>query len=132
VDEFRPERFMKGDNLDPSVPVPAEAFGFGRRICAGRASAETSLWITIASMLSVFELEGPEGFTEKDYGNFITGLVVYAHSITVKTEKSFADKRCLLPGPLQHVNVRSLQEASEQRRLLRAVAQMIPDVTVST
>jgi hypothetical protein len=92
VDEFRPERFMKGDDLDPSVPIPAEAFGFGRRICAGRASAEASLWITIASMLSVFKLEGPEGFTEKDYGNFITGLIVYAHSIMVETVESLADK----------------------------------------
>jgi cytochrome P450 len=73
--DFRPERFMKGKELDESIPIPEAAFGFGRRICAGKASAETSVWITIASLLAVFDIRGEEGLTEKDYGEFSTGVV---------------------------------------------------------
>lgn len=30
--KFNPERFLKDGQLDPSVPDPAAAFGFGRRV----------------------------------------------------------------------------------------------------
>jgi cytochrome P450 len=75
TDAFRPERFMKGDELDPDVPLPKAAFGIGRRICAGREFAEASLWSTIASVLAVFNFEGERGKTEEDYGDFVTGLI---------------------------------------------------------
>ncbi|KAH7320409.1 cytochrome P450 [Rhizoctonia solani] len=49
-DRFNPDRF-----LDPSVPE-APAFGFGRRICPGAFHADATLFITAASMLSVFDI----------------------------------------------------------------------------
>ncbi|GJJ09723.1 hypothetical protein Clacol_003947 [Clathrus columnatus] len=56
-DEFRPERFLPDDNgniaRDPAVQG---AFGFGRRICAGRNLAEASIWISAASLLAVFDI----------------------------------------------------------------------------
>ncbi|CAE6427667.1 unnamed protein product [Rhizoctonia solani] len=48
-DRFNPDRF-----LDPSVP-DAPAFGYGRRICPGAFHADATLFITAASMLSVFD-----------------------------------------------------------------------------
>jgi cytochrome P450 len=80
-EHFRPERFMKGDQLDPSVPPPTVAFGFGRRICPGKDAAEATIWITIASLLSTFNLTGKEGWTQQDYGEYQTdGPVRYACS----------------------------------------------------
>lgn len=63
-DAFFPERYLKrspdGTALisDPDAPDPMDvAFGFGRRICPGRFMAYESMWITIASMLAVFNIE---------------------------------------------------------------------------
>ncbi|KAJ5372095.1 hypothetical protein N7517_004101 [Penicillium concentricum] len=54
--DFRPERFL-------SDPVPLEpgdvSFGFGRRICPGRLIAETSIFLTIAHTLAVFDIKKP-------------------------------------------------------------------------
>ncbi|KAF8884004.1 cytochrome P450 [Infundibulicybe gibba] len=55
---FRPERFMKDGNINPEVRDPAHAtFGFGRRICPGRYMAYSAIWIAIASILAVFDIE---------------------------------------------------------------------------
>ncbi|KAI0352615.1 CyP450 monooxygenase [Trametes cingulata] len=59
-DVFRPERFIRDSKLDDAIRDPASfVFGFGRRICPGRYFAQTSLFITIASMLHVFEIGLP-------------------------------------------------------------------------
>lgn len=66
---FLPERFLKTSNsqsstlvLDPDVRDPMDAaFGFGRRICPGRYMAYESMWITIASVLSVFNVQKAKG-----------------------------------------------------------------------
>lgn len=50
---FRPERFL-GPNEAPSPS--AYVFGFGRRICPGRLLADSSLFLTIAQSLAVFEI----------------------------------------------------------------------------
>ncbi|KIJ50984.1 hypothetical protein M422DRAFT_159164 [Sphaerobolus stellatus SS14] len=54
---FRPERFIpdttgRTPERDPSI---TGSFGFGRRICAGRNLAEATLWLTIATLLTVFD-----------------------------------------------------------------------------
>ncbi|VDB88744.1 unnamed protein product [Peniophora sp. CBMAI 1063] len=38
------------------VPYPDTAFGFGRRICPGRALAKTSVWLTVSSVLAAFDI----------------------------------------------------------------------------
>jgi hypothetical protein len=61
---FNPDRFLKHTGpaphevaLDESVADPMDtAFGFGRRICPGRFMAYESLWISIASILAVFDI----------------------------------------------------------------------------
>lgn len=62
-DEFNPERFLKPSgpdgsefDIDPSVRDPTQiVFGFGRRICPGRFMAYDSLWVTLTSLLAVFD-----------------------------------------------------------------------------
>ncbi|KAJ7681389.1 cytochrome P450 [Mycena rosella] len=54
-DRFNPDRFFTADgelNDDNTVL----AFGFGRRICVGRHSADATIWATIASVLSAFTI----------------------------------------------------------------------------
>ncbi|CAE6444281.1 unnamed protein product [Rhizoctonia solani] len=48
---FNPDRFYQ-----TSTP-PAPGFGWGRRICPGQHIAEASLFIAVASMLAVFNIE---------------------------------------------------------------------------
>ncbi|KAI0079166.1 cytochrome P450 [Panus rudis PR-1116 ss-1] len=54
--KFKPERWLPTDGR----PVPPDpdiaAFGYGRRICPGRFIADAQLFITIASILSVFKI----------------------------------------------------------------------------
>ncbi|EIW59559.1 cytochrome P450 [Trametes versicolor FP-101664 SS1] len=58
--EFRPERFIRDGVLDPTVRDPyLVAFGYGRRICPGRHFADDALYITIASVLHVFDIGPP-------------------------------------------------------------------------
>jgi len=55
---FKPERFLKDGQLDPNVQHPGVAtFGFGRRICPGRFMALSSVWISIAMILSTLEIK---------------------------------------------------------------------------
>ncbi|KAF8645398.1 hypothetical protein AX16_007842 [Volvariella volvacea WC 439] len=54
---FNPDRFIKNGKLDPNVRDPTTiAFGFGRRICPGQKLAFDTLWLTIASMITVFNI----------------------------------------------------------------------------
>ncbi|KAI0822975.1 O-methylsterigmatocystin oxidoreductase [Trametes gibbosa] len=61
-DDFIPERFLK-ERLDGEETRDPEKyqFGFGRRICPGRHFANNALFITVASLLHVFDIEAPLG-----------------------------------------------------------------------
>ncbi|CAE6449146.1 unnamed protein product [Rhizoctonia solani] len=48
--QFNPDRF-----LNPQVPKPP-AFGFGRRSCPGVHMAESTLFITMATLLALFNI----------------------------------------------------------------------------
>jgi fumagillin biosynthesis cytochrome P450 monooxygenase len=53
-DEFEPARFLEPRN----EPEPnSEAFGYGRRVCAGRHFAEESLWLNMATTLAFFNVK---------------------------------------------------------------------------
>jgi cytochrome P450 len=56
-DAFKPERFINPDGTLREDPVLTSLFGFGRRICPGRHLAEATLFIAIASFLSVFNIK---------------------------------------------------------------------------
>lgn len=52
-EKFRPERF-----IERNLPDPADSgvFGFGRRACAGKSMALDTIWMAIASVLSVYNI----------------------------------------------------------------------------
>ncbi|KAF8161669.1 cytochrome P450 [Crassisporium funariophilum] len=55
---FNPDRFMKDGELDKSIRDPAHAcWGFGRRICPGRYMAFSTIWIAVASLLAVYDIQ---------------------------------------------------------------------------
>ncbi|KAH9952752.1 cytochrome P450 [Russula dissimulans] len=53
-DSFKPERFLDPDGTLHDDPVLATAYGFGKRICPGRHFVDITLFIVVASLLSVF------------------------------------------------------------------------------
>ncbi|KAF7977292.1 hypothetical protein HWV62_4259 [Athelia sp. TMB] len=75
---FKPERFLKDGKLDPSVRNPTvAAFGYGRRVCPGRALAEQSAWLAAACILSLFDITKAidhNGEIIEPSGRYIAGL----------------------------------------------------------
>lgn len=67
-DSFKPERFINPDGSVRDDPVLAVAFGSGKRICPGRHLVESTLFIVVASLLSVFNFrengtdKGPDAY----------------------------------------------------------------------
>src|SRR5712675_3480862 len=60
-DDFKPERFFNPDGSLRNDPVLASGFGFGRRICPGRHFVDATVFILVASLLSVFNFEKQKG-----------------------------------------------------------------------
>jgi len=56
-DVFKPERFLNSDGSLRDDPILTSAFGFGKRICPGRHFVDATLFIVVASLLSVFNIE---------------------------------------------------------------------------
>ncbi|KAF7422756.1 hypothetical protein PC9H_010914 [Pleurotus ostreatus] len=57
---FDPDRFMKDGKLNPDVLDPTSvAFGLGRRVCPGRFFSNDALYITFATLLSLFNFAPP-------------------------------------------------------------------------
>ncbi|KAI0920700.1 hypothetical protein AcV5_010374 [Taiwanofungus camphoratus] len=81
-EKFIPERFLNANGqLNPDM-TDAElvAFGFGRRICPGRYLAHASIFISVASVLSVYNIvkavDG-DGNIIEPIDEYSTGLVSY-------------------------------------------------------
>lgn len=56
-DAFNPSRYLTSEgSLDPNVPDPAETFGFGRRICAGRYFALDAIFPYVSNILAAFTM----------------------------------------------------------------------------
>jgi hypothetical protein len=75
-DVFKPERFLNADGTLVDDPILTTVFGYGKRICPGRHFADATLFIVVASLLSVFNIEkvpNPEG---RPFVYSYTGLVV--------------------------------------------------------
>ncbi|ORX94815.1 putative O-methylsterigmatocystin oxidoreductase [Clohesyomyces aquaticus] len=56
-DTFDPDRYIPQSAGGRGEPFPKGQFGFGRRICVGQHLAEASVWIVVASLLSVVRVE---------------------------------------------------------------------------
>ncbi|KAJ3538450.1 hypothetical protein NMY22_g5158 [Coprinellus aureogranulatus] len=56
-----------GVEINPEIRNPNTiAFGFGRRICPGSHIAQSTLWLTAASLLTLFDFEAP-GIEQANY-----------------------------------------------------------------
>ncbi|KAJ7773417.1 cytochrome P450 [Mycena metata] len=90
-ERFNPDRFFtegKLNNDDVGI-----AFGFGRRICPGRHAADSTLWATIASILSTFNIAKAKDESGKEIDidvvysdGFISHPLAFACSITPRSE----------------------------------------------
>ncbi|KIJ07412.1 hypothetical protein PAXINDRAFT_121037 [Paxillus involutus ATCC 200175] len=49
---FKPERYFKDGKLDDEVSTSHIGYGFGRRICPGRYTADASIWVAMVTILS--------------------------------------------------------------------------------
>ncbi|TFK37823.1 cytochrome P450 [Crucibulum laeve] len=83
-ERFDPERYLRNGKLDLSdVRDPLDAsFGFGRRECPGRQIAMSTLWITAATMLSVFNITNvrdKNGKEEEIDTGYSSGIVNHAN-----------------------------------------------------
>ena len=96
-DVFNPDRFIKDGSLNPDVRDPTTlAFGFGRRCdvlphlrliastepyisaCPGRALAQTSAFLAIATVLHVFNIKAVTQSDKKPFDPFeaTSGIIV--------------------------------------------------------
>ncbi|KAF8257685.1 cytochrome P450 [Lactarius quietus] len=55
-DVIKPERFLNQDGTLRDDPVLMSAFGYGKRMCPGKHFADATLFMVVASVLSVFNL----------------------------------------------------------------------------
>ncbi|KAF9456307.1 cytochrome P450 [Collybia nuda] len=55
-EEYKPERWLRDGQLDPTAQDPTVAFGYGRRICPGRYMSDNSLYAMIALTLAVYNI----------------------------------------------------------------------------
>jgi cytochrome P450 len=74
---FRPERYLES----PTQPDPRQfVFGYGRRICPGRHVADNALFVTIAQVLTVFDIRKVVGRDGKDVEpevRFVPGVIAH-------------------------------------------------------
>ncbi|KAF7364916.1 O-methylsterigmatocystin oxidoreductase [Mycena venus] len=92
-DRFNPDRFFTADgtlNDDDTVLT----FGFGRRICPGRHSADAAVWAAMVSILATFNIakakDSAGNEIDIDLDNYSDGLVShplpFACSITPRSD----------------------------------------------
>jgi cytochrome P450 len=60
-DAFKPERFINPNGSLREDLVLTSLFGIGRRVCPGRHLADSTVFIVIASLLSVFNIRKSKG-----------------------------------------------------------------------
>ncbi|KAF7357517.1 O-methylsterigmatocystin oxidoreductase [Mycena sanguinolenta] len=89
---FNPDRFFTADGkLEEDETILA--FGFGRRICPGRHHADATIWATIVSVLSTFNIAKAKDATGKEIDidpKYSDGMIshpeAFACSITPRSE----------------------------------------------
>ncbi|KAJ3523342.1 hypothetical protein NMY22_g11479 [Coprinellus aureogranulatus] len=79
---FDPSRFLNPSQTEirEDAPTGYEAFGYGRRICPGLHIAVESIWLVVASVLSVFHISsaGVDGKSEETgFGKYTSGLLIH-------------------------------------------------------
>ncbi|KDQ25158.1 hypothetical protein PLEOSDRAFT_1057573 [Pleurotus ostreatus PC15] len=92
---FNPERFLKDGEIDPKTLDPIPNFGFGRRICPGRFFALDSLAISVASILSCFDITKAKDARGRDIeqdiqweGGFTRHIIPFECAITPRSAEA--------------------------------------------
>ncbi|KZP29761.1 cytochrome P450 [Athelia psychrophila] len=98
---FKPERFLKDGKLDPSVrnPTRVAAFGYGRRVCPGRAVAEQSAWLAAGSILAMFDISKAvdrEGAIIEPSGRYTSGLTRHPEAFKCRIKPRSNETRDLI------------------------------------
>jgi len=75
-DKFIPERFL-GPDGQPTDDTAMYAFGFGRRVCAGRHVALNSVWMSMATILTLFNIRKPKD----EHGREISPKLPYSTGV---------------------------------------------------
>lgn len=109
-DVFKPERFINPDGSLREDPVLTSSFGSGKRICPGRHLADATIFIVIASLLSVFNIKkrgdtgGPDMYpftgTAVRCAGHCVSMVMEERLRELTADLSFLAFRALLPVPL--------------------------------
>lgn len=77
---FNPDRYLAKEQGGLGEPLPSSHFGYGRRICPGRFTAENSVFVAIATMLHVLSFtkeldeEGREIIIDPERAEYTGGL----------------------------------------------------------
>jgi Cytochrome P450 len=76
---FKPERFLNPDGSPREDPILASGFGFGRRACPGRHFVDATMFITVASLFSVFNIQKGHGADGEPfaYRDSFTGSILW-------------------------------------------------------
>lgn len=97
---FNPDRFLKAGKIDPEVQDPmVAAFGFGRRLCAGRHLAIESMWIAIASILASSTISRDKGLDGKPVTpkeDYLAGFLCYPKPFKCDVRPRSAEHAALL------------------------------------
>ncbi|KAL1677170.1 cytochrome P450 [Schizophyllum commune] len=77
---FDPDRYIPKEQGGRGEPLPSAHFGYGRRICPGRFTADNSVFMAIATMLHVLRFEKAVGEDGKEVALDFT-TVEYARGL---------------------------------------------------
>jgi hypothetical protein len=116
-DAFKPERFLNADGSLRDDPVLTSTFGFGKRVCPGRHFVDSTLFIVVASLFSVFKVEKGKGTDggPRTYP-FTGGGIRYSLLILLATFESqfiFSAARAHLPA-VSSRGIKGLKNLSSQ------------------
>ena len=95
---FNPERFLGPDAEPEFATLP---FGLGRRICPGLHLADSSLFLYVAGILTMFRIGLPKDDGGREYTpnvQFSSGVI---RSVYLPSLKRKADKRNSIPEPFK-------------------------------
>ncbi|KAF9893353.1 hypothetical protein FE257_011785 [Aspergillus nanangensis] len=82
---FNPERFLEGTNGNmPELDPHTLSFGFGRRICPGRFLADSTIFMSIAQSLAVFNFEHSPDASGAATPEFLPGVVSHPSPYQLK------------------------------------------------
>ncbi|KAI0857327.1 cytochrome P450 oxidoreductase OrdA-like protein [Xylaria cubensis] len=102
-----PELYHKPESFDPSRFIDPSScrdprdfvFGFGRRACPGKLLADSTVWLTIACTLAVFDIGKPMSETGEEIepeAKFTPGLISHTVAFGASVQPRSSDHEALI------------------------------------